>query len=109
MSLSAMDTGGFIAVCVSWVVIVLALALDLSGRRRRHPAFRWMGAGLLVMNTGAVLSNFARVRHWTGGPLAALDKLDLVDELLGLVPGDASSARWTVECSAVLSSAGLGP
>jgi hypothetical protein len=83
MSPSAMDTGALIALCVGWLSVALALGLDLLGRRRRDLAFRWMGAGLLVMLSSAVFSQFAHVRKWPLGHLHAIDTVNLAVGLAG--------------------------
>lgn len=44
-----MDTGTLIALCAGWLVVAVALAADLLGRRPRSVPFRWMAAGLPVM------------------------------------------------------------
>jgi hypothetical protein len=84
MSLSAMDTVALIALGVGWLSVVLALGLDLLGRKRRDLAFRWMGAGLLVMLSGGVFSQFARVRKWPISHLRAIDTLTLAVGLVGV-------------------------
>jgi hypothetical protein len=45
MSLSAMDVGTLIALCVAWLTVALALGLDLLGRKRGYPGSRWMATG----------------------------------------------------------------
>jgi hypothetical protein len=83
MSLSAMDIGALIALCVAWLSAALALGLDLLGLKRRGLAFRWMGAGLLIMLSGAVLSQFAHMRKWPLSHLRPIDTLTLAVGLLG--------------------------
>jgi hypothetical protein len=83
MSLSAMDTGALTALCVGWLSVALALGLDLFGRKRRDPAFRWMGAGLLVMLSGGVLSQFTHVRRWPHDQLLAVGTVTLAVGLAG--------------------------
>jgi len=47
----------------SWVLILTVLVLDLVGVRRRGTAFRWQAAGLLIINTAAVIGGFAHLHR----------------------------------------------
>ncbi len=48
----------------SWVLILTVLMLDLAGVLRRGTGFRWQAAGLLIINSAAVIGGFAhRQRH----------------------------------------------
>jgi predicted transporter len=90
MGLSSVDAATLIAVCVTWLAIALTLLADLTGRSfaGRKPqglAYRWIGAGLLVMCTGAVVRQFGEVRRWPAGRLVVIDTLNLVLAVAGIV------------------------
>jgi hypothetical protein len=71
-------TIALIASAVVWVAILLALVMNLSGRRPRGPQFRWKGAGLLLIMTAGLFSAFADYRKWPPSQLHAVAKLDLL-------------------------------
>jgi len=82
VSLAATDMATLIALCIAWFSIALALVLVLvgrgvPGRRPRGTAYRWLGAGLLMMCTGAVVRQFGEVRKWPLSQLLAVDNLNL--------------------------------
>lgn len=83
-----METASLIVLCVAWLVILLRLAAELTGRsfagrRPQGLANRWIGAGLLVMFTGAVARLFGQVRHWPVGQLLTIDTVNLVLAVAG--------------------------
>ncbi len=55
-------TFGEVAFAGSWLLIAAVLALDLAGTLDRGTGFRVQAAGLLVMNTGQVVSMLAHLR-----------------------------------------------
>jgi membrane protease YdiL (CAAX protease family) len=82
------DTAALIVLGVAWLVILLRLAAELTGRsfagrRPQGPAYRWMGAGLLVMFTGLVATLFGQVRHWPAGQLHTIATVNLVLAVAG--------------------------
>jgi hypothetical protein len=85
MSLSAMDVGTLIALCVAWLTVALALGLDLLGRKRGYPGSRWMATGLLVIMSAGVFSQFAHVRKWPLSHLTVIDMLTLAVGSVGIV------------------------
>jgi hypothetical protein len=77
------DTAALIVLCVAWLIILLRLAAELTGRsfvgrRPQGLANRWIGAALLVMFTGAVATLFGQVRHWPAGQLHTIATVNLV-------------------------------
>ncbi len=86
---------------MAWLVILLRLAAELTGRRfaGRRPqglANRWIGAGLLVMFTGAVATLFGQVRHWPVGQLHTIATVNLVLAAAGtacLITGVVAAIR----------------
>jgi hypothetical protein len=65
-------TLGVVALAASWLVVVAALVLDLTGRWRKGAYFRWQGFGLLL-GIGAVLTSaFAQLRGWPASQLHGL-------------------------------------
>jgi uncharacterized membrane protein len=47
----------------SWVLILTVLVLDLVGVLRRGTGFRWQAAGLLIINSAAVIGGFAHLHR----------------------------------------------
>jgi hypothetical protein len=82
--LSAVDGGALVAVCVAWLVVVLALGADLFGFTQRDMGFRWAGAGMLIGLTGILLGQFAQIRKWPHSHLRAVHVSVLVAALLGM-------------------------
>jgi hypothetical protein len=78
------DGGALVAVCVAWLVVVLALGADLFGFTWRGAGFRWMGAGMLIGLTGSLLSQFAQIRKWPHSHVRAIHVSEMVMALLGM-------------------------
>jgi hypothetical protein len=83
------DAATLIVLCAAWLVLALAVLADLTGHRPpRHEslglAYRWMGAGLLLMCTGAAVRQFGEVRKWPVSRLLVLDTLNLVLTVAGV-------------------------
>jgi hypothetical protein len=81
MSLNVANTSTLIVSGTAWLVILLVLALDLSGRWPRRRGLRWVWAGLLLLMSAQLVSVFAHNRNWPNDQLLVIDGLTL---LIGL-------------------------
>jgi len=78
MSLGSMNLIVMIILAMAWIVIAAALGLDLSGRRRAWPGFRWLVGGLLILLSTELFSEFTHDRNWPGSQLLAIDVFSIV-------------------------------
>ncbi|MGE5289365.1 MAG: hypothetical protein ACM3ML_19630 [Micromonosporaceae bacterium] len=83
MSLSAADTAALIALSVAWLVLAARLILDTLGYKPQGLTLRLVEAGLLVMCTGALITQFAATRQWPLSQRLVLDKVNMVLVLAG--------------------------
>lgn len=77
MSLGAPDSATLIVTGVAWLLMVVALAVDLAGKWRRS----WPGFWLLAPSPQlgvAWLSSFADARHWPYTQQQRLSDVELV-------------------------------
>jgi len=88
------DAGALIALCACWLSSALSLSLALFGRKRRDMSYRWLGAGVLVMLTGGVFGQFARIRRWPASQLLIIDDLNMVLVLAGAACVVVSAVAW---------------
>jgi hypothetical protein len=66
-----------ILLAVSWLVILVALVLDLTGLRRRAAYDRWIGTGLLLMISVILTTQFAELHGWQSNQLEMLHTFEL--------------------------------
>jgi hypothetical protein len=45
----------------------------VTGRSRRYLGFRWIGSGLLLLDSYMIFSLIAHSRNWPGGELKVID------------------------------------
>jgi hypothetical protein len=68
----------------SWLIIATLLLLELTGVVHRGAAFRWQGAGLLLIESAIGIDALSHHYDWSGGPVTALQKAALPAGLAGL-------------------------
>jgi hypothetical protein len=73
-----MNTASLIITGVAWLVIAIVLVLDFSGRWRRYPGFRWIGASLLLIMSSVIFSEVAHDRSWPIRQLETIDSLNIL-------------------------------
>jgi len=74
---------GAIVLAASWLFILAVLVLEFAGILRRGTAWRWLGTGLLVMNSAALIGDLARLRGWSVSQLDTLHAITLPVTLAG--------------------------
>lgn len=82
-----MGTATLIVLCVAWLAVAATLSFRLirSGPSRRGSrGGQWMGSGLLLIMSAAVVSVFADDRNWPVPRLLELDWLTMPVGLIGL-------------------------
>ena len=68
----------------SWLIIAALLVLELAGVLRRGAPFLWQAIGLLIVDSAVAVSGLTHRYGWSGGPIAALQKVTIPAELAGL-------------------------
>ena len=89
MSLGAANVAALIVLGATWLVVAVSLMVDIVRRRPRGLSFRLIAAGLLVMFTGALFSQFAAARQW---PLSQRLGVDEMTMALGVAGGACAVA-----------------
>jgi len=67
-----------------FLVVLAVLVLDVTGRVRRAPYFRWQGAGLLLMFGVLFATQLAEDRGWPSSRLNALHSIEMPVILAGI-------------------------
>ena len=78
MSLGAANLAALIVLGAACLMVAVSLMVDIVGRKPRGLSFRLIAAGLLVMFTGALLSQFAVARQWPPGQRLGIDEMTMV-------------------------------
>jgi len=79
-----MDTATLIVLCAAWLLIAGTLVFRLIRPRPASRGSRWMGSGLLIIMTVAVISTFAHHRNWPIPRLLVIDWLTMAVGLIGV-------------------------
>jgi hypothetical protein len=77
-------TGTLIVEAAAWLLNAVVLTGEAAGWLRRGPAFRWQGAGLLLVMTAALADTWTVQRSWPPGSAGAVQVAALAAGLAGL-------------------------
>jgi hypothetical protein len=73
-----------VAIAATFLIVLAVLVLDVTGRVRRAPYFRWQGAGLLLMFGVMFATQLAEDRGWPSSRLHALHSIEMPVILAGI-------------------------
>lgn len=79
-----MSVATLIVLCVAWLMVAATVVFRLIRPRPSSWSSRWMGYGLLLIMSAAVISAFAHDRNWPAPRLLELDWLTMPVGLIGL-------------------------